>query len=247
MWVALFTLCLVLATAIQSYMILRAERLTRAALKLSVKQGIGAQKASAQQSADMQASVATAKEANALSRAIFSATDRPWVSIVNATCETMTIDESGVNFSLSFTLQNFGKSPAYGTQTRFINQYVGSKDDQREMIDRQVREALATSENGLLGYMVFPDRPQVSHTPSIRLDFKHMTDPLTEGFIIFGVVFATYRSPSDQSFHVTRFNVTVTHAKRQAGQSVTTTIPANPGEIPVSNIEVRIYMMGIAT
>lgn len=107
-WVAIFTGLLVFATSVQSYLILRAERLTRQALKVSIRQGIRAQKVAKQQAEDTQAQIGLARDQ-------FAAVNRTWLRVYPVGVGPLVVGADGqFRLEVSIEAKNVGQHPAIG-------------------------------------------------------------------------------------------------------------------------------------
>jgi hypothetical protein len=133
-WIAIFTLALVGATIFQGRLILRAERFTRASLRVSFRQAIASKKASDANTEQLKhlvssleivreavdatkvAAEAARKSANAVESS-FKQLERPYVFFTDLTFIMPPTDEKK-DRQIEFSYMNYGRTPALVTSVR---------------------------------------------------------------------------------------------------------------------------------
>jgi hypothetical protein len=97
-----------------------------------------------QQSKSLKGTVRAASEANTLTREMFRATERPWVSLVDASVlGNLVLNPKGARFTLRFIMRNVGRLPAFRVRVRahaYIDGPAYTKRGQQDQLAQQVRK-----------------------------------------------------------------------------------------------------------
>lgn len=126
LWVAIFTAALVLATCVQAYLIIRAEKLTWQALRVSQRQAVRAKIDSARHAQETKGALDVAERsakaaedaakataaANKLNADLFRAEHRPIISVVLGAYQDLVWENGELKTTVRVELTNHGQSPA---------------------------------------------------------------------------------------------------------------------------------------
>lgn len=196
-----------------------------------------------EQASDMKASIEASSDANALARTHFSADQRPWIAVINATLASpVAWEDKGARFTARCTFKNIGKTPA----THFFAEAIATADPNVEAAaSKHAAEVLIRrSGENATGPVLFPGQErEINFGLLIFRDeiIKHIF--IQDGGFFMSSIFGcvTYRYSESTELHQTGFTYLLLKAP-------STMLALTDGDLPVGVVGLaETYYGGVAT
>ena len=211
----------------------------------------GLRKLALKQSEDMQASLQIARDAanaavqaNDISRDIFVATERPWVTAAIRAGSPLTYDVDGLNVALQLTLKNVGHSPAKDVfvDLRLLSLTQGNADPSALL--QEMVNAAKQRPPGCFGHQLFPGSTfdQNISTATGKDQLEQLLKEI-DFVILHAVICISYRFVFESGVHHTGYVLDIQRSKVPRQVSIDKnralgTIFPDEGDIPAEELRI---------